>query len=124
MPYTTGIITNTRAIGTAASQIAVSVRNVSNASATIILEVFGVPISSLALTPLYVSGFVVPPFSADIREFVIAGNVAYEVQYSLSSPLADVAVSVYGLDEFGNLVTGQRVLQQELTEIPSLSLQV
>ncbi|MDH6374385.1 hypothetical protein M2444_006235 [Paenibacillus sp. PastF-3] len=124
MPYTTGLITNTRATGTAASNVVVSVRNTSNANAMIIVEVFGVPYSTLALTPLYVTGYYVPAMSSDIREFFIAGNVAYEVQIDTSFPLANVVCSVYGLDEFGNLVTDQRVLQSELTQISALSIPV
>lgn len=124
MPFTTGIITNTRATGTAASNIVVSVRNTSNASANIIVEIFGVPYSTLALTPIYVSGYNVPAKSADIREFFIAGNVAYEVQFSNNSILAEVVFSTYGLDEFGNLVTDQRALNSELTPISALSLPI
>lgn len=124
MPYTTGIITNTRATGTAASYVAVSVRNTSNANAMIIVEIFGVPFSTLALTPLYVTGYYVPAKSSDIREFFIGGNVAYEVQINNSYPLSEVVTSTYGLDEFGNLVTDQRVLQSEFTEISALSIPV
>lgn len=124
MPFTTGIITNTRATGTAASNIVVSVRNLSNADAMIIVEVFGVPYSTLALTPLYVTGYSVPAKSVDIREFFIAGNVAYEVQLSKTNPLGEVVFSTYGLDEFGNLVPEQRVLHSELTPISALSLSI
>lgn len=124
MPFTTGLITNTREVGTAASNVVVSVRNLDAASATIIVEIFGVPFSTLVLTPLYVTGYVVPALSSDIREFFIAGNVAYEVQISNLSVLAEVACSTYGIDEFGNLVTEQRVLQSELTSITALSLPI
>lgn len=92
MPFTTGIITNTRAVEVAASNVAVSVRNLNSTSATIIVEIYVVPFSTLALTPLHVTGYVVPAFTADIREFFIAGNVAYEVQVSNLSPLAEVAL--------------------------------
>lgn len=121
MPFTTGIITNTRAIGTAATNIVVSVRNNSASVATIAVEVFGVPISTLILTPHYVTSYDVPANSADIREFFIAGNVAYEVQLDNLTPMSEVTISTYGLDEFGNLVTDQRVLQSELTSIAALS---
>lgn len=124
MPFTTGLITNTREVGTAASNVVVSVRNLDAASATIIVEIFGVPFSTLVLTPLYVTGYVVPALSSDIREFFIAGNVAYEVQISNLSILAEVACSTYGIDEFGNLITEQRVLQSELTSIAALSLPI
>jgi hypothetical protein len=124
MPFTTGIITSTRATGTAASNIVVSVRNTSNVNANVIVEIFGVPFSTLALTPLYVSSYAVPAKTAVIREFFIAGNVAYEVQVGNLTPLAEVVFSTYGLDEFGNLVTDQRVLQSELTEITALSIPV
>ncbi|UQZ36848.1 hypothetical protein C2I18_26950 [Paenibacillus sp. PK3_47] len=122
MPFTSGIITNTRATGTAASYIAVSSRNLSAFTATVVVEVFTVPITTLTLTPIYVTSFFVPPFTADIREFFIAGNVAYEVQIDNTDPLSVVAFSSYGLDESGNLVTEQRVLQSEFTEISAFSL--
>jgi len=124
MPFTTGIITSTRAVGTAASNVVVSIHNVSGASATVIVEVFGVPITTLALTPLYVTSYVIPAGASDIREFFIAGNVAYEVQFSNLSSLSELVCSTYGLDQFGNLVTEQRVLQSEMTPISALSLPI
>lgn len=124
MPYTTGLVTNTRATGSAASNIAVSVRNVSSATATIVVEIFAVPMSTLVLTPIYVSSYSVPAGTADIREFFIAGNVSYEVQIGKTDPLSVVAFSSYGLDEFGNLVTEQRVLHSELTTIGAFSIPV
>lgn len=124
MPYTTGIITNTRAVGTAATNVAVSVRNLSAATANIIVEIFAVPITTLSLVPVYVSGYAVAAGTVDIREFTIAGNVAYEVQLSNTSILANVTFSSFGLDEFGNLVTEQRALQSELTFIEALSIPI
>ncbi|MBE9916025.1 hypothetical protein G8C92_18585 [Paenibacillus donghaensis] len=121
MPFTTGIITSTRAVGTAATNVVVSTRNVNSVDATILVKVFGVPITTLTLTPFYVISFIVPANTADIREFFIAGNVAYEVQISNLTPTAEVVFSTYGLDEMGNIVDEQRVLQSELTPIPVLS---
>jgi len=122
--FTTGLITNTRATGTAATNIVVSSRNLGTASATVVIEVFGVPGTTLTLTPLYVTGFILPANSADIRSFFIAGNISYEVQYSITATLTGVTVSTYGLDEFGNLVTEQRVLQSELTPTSGLTIPV
>ena len=122
MPFTTGIVTNTRATGTAASNIVVSTRNLTTTAATIIIEIFSVPITTLALTPIYVTSFFVPALTADIRQFFIAGNVAYEVQIGSTTPGSQLTFSSYGLDEFGNLVTEQRVLQSEFTEIAAFSL--
>lgn len=120
--YTTGLITNTRAFGTAATNAVVSVRNVGNSVASIIVVVYVVPMSTLTLTPLYVSSYSIAPDNADIRSFNIAGNVAYEVQYNIDTTLTEAAISTYGLDEFGNLVTEQGVLQSELTPISALSI--
>lgn len=122
--FTTGLITNTRATGTAATNIVVSARNLSTASATVVVEVFGVPSTTLVLTPLYVTGYILPAFSSDIRTFFIAGNVSYEVQYNVTATLTQVAMSTYGIDEFGNLVTEQRVLQSELTPTSGLTIPV
>ncbi|MCM3782612.1 hypothetical protein M3231_06485 [Neobacillus mesonae] len=120
--YTTGLITNTRATGTAATNTVVSVRNVGTSVASIVVAVFVVPITTLTLTPLYVTSYSIPANTSDIRSFFIAGNVAYEVQYNVTTTLTEAAISTYGLDEFGNLVTEQRVLQSELTPINALSI--
>ncbi|MBO2945353.1 hypothetical protein JJQ72_15360 [Paenibacillus sp. F411] len=122
--FTTSLITNTRATGTAATNLIVNSRNLGSSSASIVVVVFGVPESTLILTPLYVTGFTLPANSANIRQFFIAGNVSYEVQYSITSPFSQVVMSSYGIDEFGNLVTDQRVLQSELTPTNSLSIPV
>ncbi|MEC0370913.1 hypothetical protein [Paenibacillus chibensis] len=121
MPFTTGIITSTRAEGTAATNVVVSVRNVDTSDATVVVQIFGVPWSNLVLTPHYVTSYVIPANSSDIREFYIAGNVAYEVQINNLSPSVEVAFSTYGIDEFGNIVEEQRVLNSELTPIAALS---
>ncbi|MFU1793574.1 hypothetical protein ACM1RC_06890 [Paenibacillus azoreducens] len=121
MPFSTGIITSTRAVGTAATNVVVSTRNISSNDATILVKVFGVPITTLTLTPFYFISFIVPANSADIREFFIAGNVAYEVQINNLTPAAEVIFSTFGLDEMGNIVDEQRVLQSELTPISALS---
>lgn len=122
--YTTGVITNTRAIGTEATNIVISSRNLGSADALVIIEVFGVPITTLTMVPLYVTGFMLPANSADIREFFIAGNVAYEVQFSVDDVLTQVALSSYGIDELGNVVTDSRVLHSELTPTTGLSLPI
>ncbi|GAB6992053.1 hypothetical protein [Paenibacillus pini] len=119
MPYSTGMITNTRATGTAAANVVVSTRNTSSSSAVILVAVFGVPSSTLI--PLDLTSYVVPPYGVDIREFFIEGNIAYEVQLSELSILAQVLFSTYGIDEYGNIVTEQRVLNSELTEIQAIS---
>jgi hypothetical protein len=122
MPFTTGLITNTRDFGTAASNIVVSTKNEDTInSATIIVQIYNSP-TSTTLSPLYASSFVVPPNSINVSEFFIAGNVAYEVQLNVTGAVpSNVVLTVFGLDEFGNLVTNQRVLQSELTIIPILS---
>jgi hypothetical protein len=122
MPFTTGLITNTRDFGTAASNIVVSIKNEDTInSATIIVQIYNSP-TSTTLSPLYASSFVVPPNSINVSEFFIAGNVAYEVQINEISLLpTNVVFTVFGIDEFGNLVVNQRVLQPEFTIIPVLS---
>ncbi len=121
MAFTTGIVTNTRATGTAATNIVVSTRNETAAPATIVVQVFGVPSSTLALAPIYVAGYIVPAFSADIRTFFISGNIAYEVQLVNNTALANVVFSSFGIDEFGNLVQEQGYDQNRMTVIPALT---
>ncbi|TYP70120.1 hypothetical protein [Paenibacillus methanolicus] len=122
MPFTTSLLTNTRATGTAVTNAVVNVRNLDQvASATVIVQVFAVSAVTLTLSPVYQTGLVVPANSAVRQQFNIAGNIAYEVQLSIITPLPNALLSVFGVDEFNNLVTGQRVLQSELTEIPVLT---
>ncbi|MQR85368.1 hypothetical protein GFV16_05335 [Bacillus megaterium] len=122
MPFTTGVITNTRDFGTAATNIVLNTRNLNlTSSATITVQIFGSTNSS-SFTPLYQAGFVVAPNSIDIRQFLIAGNVAYEVQINVNAVTnSQVVMSTFGIDQFGNLAPSTRVLQSELTSIPALT---
>ncbi|SEO93180.1 hypothetical protein [Paenibacillus sp. OV219] len=123
MPFTTGVVTNTRDFGTAAAYIVVNIRNldITNA-ATIEVQIFASVDSSLFYT-LDLVAYVVPANSYNVREFFIEGNVAYEVQILATGTLLtpNVVMSVYGINEFGNMVTEQRFAQTELSFIPSLS---
>ncbi|MBO7742860.1 hypothetical protein I8J29_01540 [Paenibacillus sp. MWE-103] len=120
MPFSTGIITNTRATGTAATTVVVNTRNENLSAASTITIVLYASVDSHTFYTAYVTSFVIPPNSFDVRTFFISGNVAYEVQTNTSSP--QVLFSVYGLDEFGNLVTEQGKLQADLSFIGSLTL--
>ncbi|MFD2385416.1 hypothetical protein ACFSWD_30570 [Paenibacillus xanthanilyticus] len=116
------MLTNTRATGTAATNVVVNVRNLDQvADVTVIVQIFALSATTLTLSPVYQTGIVVAPNSATRQLFNIAGNLAYEVQLSIITPLPNALLSVFGVDEFGNLVAGQRVLQSELTEIPVLT---
>ncbi|SEP17965.1 hypothetical protein [Paenibacillus sp. OV219] len=118
MALSTGVITNTRDFGTASSNIVVSTRNFDLVNpVTIMLEVFASVDSSLFYTA-YLTSYVVPANSFDVREFFIAGNVAYEVQLDSSS--VNVLFTVCGINEFGNLVEDQRYSHSELNVIPAL----
>ncbi|CAI6084124.1 hypothetical protein [Cohnella sp. JJ-181] len=122
MPYSTGTVTNTRDFGTAASNIVLNVRNLDTSlPVSVIVKIFA-SVDSDAFYTAYVSSFDVPVNSYDIRTFFIAGNVAYEVQiYVGSITTPNALLSVYGIDEFGNLVTDQRFTQAEMSTIPFLS---
>ncbi|CDN42243.1 MULTISPECIES: hypothetical protein [Paenibacillus] len=121
MALTTGIITNTRATGTAATNIVVSSRNETAAPASVVVQIFVVPSTTLVLTPIYVTGYIVPAYSADIRTFTVSGNIAYEVQLVNNTALANVVFSTFGIDEFGNLVQEQGFPQTKMTVIPALT---
>ncbi|MCZ8513585.1 hypothetical protein O9H85_14305 [Paenibacillus filicis] len=122
MPFSTGVITNTKAVGTAASNIVVSTRNADASNTSqIVVQIFA-SVASTVFYPAYVSNFVVAAKSFDVREFFIAGNVAYEVQINvISVSPSNVMVTVTGIDGSGNLVTNQQVLQSELTTITALT---
>ncbi|MBM7564213.1 hypothetical protein [Paenibacillus sacheonensis] len=119
MPFSTSIVTNTRAIGTAATNIVVNTRNANPSAASTITIAIYASVTSATFYLAYVSSFVIPANSFDVREFLIAGNVAYEVQLNSSSP--QVLFSVYGLDEFGNLVIDQGKSQEDLSFIGALT---
>jgi hypothetical protein len=123
MAFTTGIITNTRDFGTAATNIVVSIHNTDPVNSSVVTVQVIASVTSTTFYIAYVTGIVVPALGFAVREFFIAGNVAYEVQMDVNAPTpSNVVVSSYGIDQFGNLVTDQRVLQSELTPIPALSV--
>ncbi|GAB1768918.1 hypothetical protein [Priestia megaterium] len=122
MPFTTGIVTNTRDFGTASSNVVVNTRNLNLVSSAIItVQIFGTA-DSTSFIPLHQSLYSVPPNSTDIRTFSVVGNIAYEVQLKVdaeSNP--GVIMSTFGLDRFGNLVPEQGILQSELSFINALT---
>lgn len=122
MPFTTGIVTNTRDFGTASSNIVVSMKNESMVdTATVVVLVFS-SVDSSSFAPAYAESFILAPNQSEITTFFIGGNVAYEVQYDVIMPTPNnVVVSVFGIDEFGNLVTDQRYSPTEFTSIPALT---
>ncbi|MBO7742817.1 hypothetical protein I8J29_01325 [Paenibacillus sp. MWE-103] len=121
MPFTTGLLTNVDSVGSAVSNVVVNARNIANIEALVIVEVFIVPATTGELTLAYLTGYMVDAKSSDIRSFFIAGNLAYEVQTSVIGPLTEVVMTTFGLDEFGKIVDGHRVLQEEMTEISVLA---
>ncbi|WP_308636219.1 hypothetical protein [Paenibacillus silvisoli] len=122
MAYSTGIVTNTRAFGTAATNIVVSTRNLdAEETLMVTLHIFASVDSNIWYTAYY-SMFEVEANSHDVREFFIAGNVAYEVQVdAVTNAPQNVLFTVTGLDEFGNLVENERYAQSELSFITQLS---
>ncbi|AZN41458.1 hypothetical protein [Paenibacillus albus] len=123
MPYSTGVVMNTRDFGTASANIVVSARNLDlNNAAIVEVQIFA-SVNSTVFYTLDLAAYVVPANSYSVREFFIEGNVAYEVQILVTGTLLtpNVLLSVYGIDEFNRLVAEQRFAQAELTFIPSLS---
>jgi len=122
MPFTTGWVTNTRDFGTAASNIIINIKNVDQVnSATIVVEVFA-SVDSSSFAPVYAQSFVLAPNASQVITYFIAGNVAYEVQYDVITPLPNnVVLSIFGIDENGNLVTNQRYSAPEFASISTLS---
>ncbi|MFD2330132.1 hypothetical protein ACFSR7_12845 [Cohnella sp. GCM10020058] len=122
MPFSTGTVTNTRDTGTAASNIVLNVRNLDLfLPVSIVVKIFA-SVNSDTFYTAYVSSFVVPLDSYEVMTFFIGGNVAYEVQINvISSSTPNALVTVYGIDEFGNLVNDQGFSQAELSFIPLLS---
>ncbi|CAI6069318.1 hypothetical protein [Cohnella sp. JJ-181] len=122
MPFSTCTVTNTRDFGTAASNVVLNVRNLDLFSpVTVLVKIFA-SVDSDTFYTAYVSTFAVPADDYEVRTFFIAGNVAYEVQLSVTSvSTPNALLSVYGIDEFGNLVTDQGFAQAELSTIPLIS---
>ncbi|MFC4100199.1 hypothetical protein [Paenibacillus xanthanilyticus] len=119
MPFSTGTITNTRATGTASSTLVISTRNLNIAAAsTISIQIFA-SVDSNTFYTAYVDSFVLAANSYNVRTYVIGGNVAYEVQ--VNSSASQVLFSVFGIDEFGNMVPNQGRTQAELSFIAQLS---
>lgn len=122
MAFTTGYMTNTRDFGTACSNVVVNLVNEDTVNAaTVTIQIFFSLVPDTK-TPLYVTSINVPANSIARRTFFIQGVLAYEVQYNVASAApANVVLSNFGLDQFGNVVQEHRVLQSELTTIPALS---
>ncbi|MCZ8513592.1 hypothetical protein O9H85_14340 [Paenibacillus filicis] len=123
MPFTTGLITNTSANGTAASTVVFNVLNADPVFVTIVhLQIFGVLNTDVPRIPLHNVGYQVLPNTVSVKTFSIGGFFAYEVQFNViaRTNLGDT-VSIFGLDASGNLVTGQRYIQSEFKEISQLT---
>lgn len=122
MPLTTGLITNTRDFGTAATNIVVNIANENiSAGATVEVRVFYVLEADVKI-PLYVAGITLLPNSIARRLFFVSGVFAYEVQFAITEPVAgQVVVSTFGLDAFGNLVQEQGILHEEMHTIANLT---
>ncbi|KAF6572938.1 hypothetical protein A7311_07220 [Paenibacillus polymyxa] len=122
MAFTTGYMTNTRDFGTACSNVVVNLVNEDTVNAaTVTIQIFFSLVPDTK-TPLYVTSVNLPANSIARRTFFIQGVLAYEVQYNVASAApANVVLSNFGLDQFGNVVQEHRVLQSELTTIPALS---
>lgn len=122
MPLTTGYMTNTRDFGTAVTNVVLNLVNESQVSAANVLVKIFYSQSPDVKLPLYVNSFTLPVNSIRRGVFFVQGVLAYEVQYNVTSATpADVVISSFGLDEFGNVVQEHRVLQSELTTISTLS---
>ncbi|AIW41392.1 hypothetical protein X809_36235 [Paenibacillus polymyxa CR1] len=122
MAFTTGYMTNTRDFGTACSNVVVNLVNEDTVNAaTVTIQIFFSLVPDTKI-PLYVSSVNLPANSVARRTFFVQGVLAYEVQYNVvSAAPANVVLSNFGLDQFGNVVQEHRVLQSELTTIPALS---
>ncbi|TQR97899.1 hypothetical protein FKV70_15605 [Paenibacillus ottowii] len=122
MAFTTGYMTNTRDFGTACSNVVVNLVNEDTVNAaTVTIQIFFSLVPDTK-TPLYVTSVNLPANSIARRTFFIQGVLAYEVQYDVvSAAPANVVLSNFGLDQFGNVVQEHRVLQSELTTIQALS---
>lgn len=108
--YSTGIVTNTRATGTAATTVVLNVHNTNALDLTTIARIVA-SVDSDTFYVAYLNGFVTPTGGYEVMTFNIAGNVAYEVELlfdlSTNDGTLPALVSVYGLDEFGNPVVNQ-----------------
>ncbi|MFF2156356.1 hypothetical protein ACFVVQ_13655 [Paenibacillus chitinolyticus] len=122
MAFTTGMLINTKDFGTASANAAVIISNEDAVNtAQIAVEIFYTLSTGVAKTPLFFQTYTVPPKFVDVRTFFISGVLAYEVQIAVIAPQPNLVVaSVFGLDTFNNIVPAHRVLQSELTPIPSL----
>jgi hypothetical protein len=122
MPLTTGLITNTRDFGTAATNVVVNLVNENiSGGASVEVRIFYVLVPDVKI-PLYVSGITLAANSIARRVFFVSGVFAYEVQFAITEPVAgEVVVSTFGLDAFGNLVQEQGILHQEMHTITNLT---
>lgn len=122
MPLTTGLITNTRDFGTAATNVVVNLVNESlSGSAIVEIRVF-YALEAEVKIPLYVSNVTLLPNSIRRILYFVAGVFAYEIQFNIIEPIPDqLVVSSFGLDAFGNLVQEQGIVHEMMHVIANLS---
>ncbi|SDW85013.1 beta-propeller fold lactonase family protein [Paenibacillus sp. CF384] len=121
--HTTGIIMNTEDDVCLAKSVSVNVLNESYLQAAII-EIIGFAIPSTPGPKITIAHYLylLPPNTADMKKVTVLDAGAYEIQIKASTLyLADVVLSLNGLDSEGNVIPEQRELQAGLTVIRGLS---
>lgn len=111
--FTTGIIENTAVFGARpASTLAVRITN--NELFTVDVEIIGYFVVGTVKTPYVLEVFNVAPGAVANRSY-FADFDGFEFQFVTSAD--SVAISAWGKDQFGGLVTAQRVLAEELSPL-------
>ncbi|MBO7745775.1 beta-propeller fold lactonase family protein [Paenibacillus sp. MWE-103] len=120
--YTTGIVMNLEDGLSLAQTVSVNVLNESYLR-DVIVEVLAFAIPTLgSKTPIGHHLFLVPSDAADMKAVDVSGVANYEIQVKISGlDLANVVLSIYGLNAMGNVISDQIEQQGVLIAMPGLS---
>ncbi|MFD0694183.1 hypothetical protein ACFQZT_08765 [Paenibacillus sp. GCM10027628] len=121
MAFTTGLMLNqTTGDPIARSVIVGAINDNPQFQANLEVIVFRVVFPSFTRLPAGQDLVNLGPLKMFFKTYTLVNAFAYEVQIDYFSA-TNVAVSIVGVDQFGNLVPSQRVLTPELTLIDQLS---
>ncbi|WP_308637790.1 hypothetical protein [Paenibacillus silvisoli] len=120
MPFTSGLVHNN--LPAPASNVVVNARNIGITTAVVVIEIYVVSPITNTLSILHINGYELPGKSSNTNVFFIGGNIAYEVQLSMTGLLSEVVFTAFGVDVHGSSVEGQQILANDWQPITALSM--
>jgi hypothetical protein len=122
MAFTTGPIVNQSFKGFAATSVIMTVLN-NSPSFTANVEIVTYTLTGPTLNQILIGHdlFTLNVSQGFIKKYPLINATAFEVQFDYFSAV-NIAISVFGVDNEGHFVPGQRILTPELTVIDRLTI--